>query len=104
MTVIVPLTSKEYVYVPNITAFLAGNEQAVTTLPVDCAYVVGTANPIESDWVVVSWLAGATTPTVKILVGVGGNINPPIGTSVLWIRVRGAVERPQRPVDKIKRI
>lgn len=99
----IPAVSTEYLYVPDVVAFDPSSPDAavdVTTLPVDFAFVAPGVDPTDVDWVPGSWAPLATSPTARLLLGPTG-IALSIGVVTVWMRVRGAVEAPARPVAKI---
>lgn len=100
----IPRTSKEYLYVPKITAFsTTSGEVDPTTLTVEMTLLPTTqAVPAESDWVAASWAPGAETATARVLVGPGTDLVKSVGEYNVWVRVHGAVEQPERPVGKVK--
>lgn len=93
-----PDTSKEYVYVPDVVAARGG--ASPTTFPVYAAYSIDKKTE-PTTWVQVTWLAGAATPTARIMVGPGGDLVIPEGKWILWLAVNTGTEYPRRPVDTI---
>lgn len=95
-----PVISREMVRVP-ITAFSDGDSTDPTALPVDAALVATDTQPDSGDWVEVAWSAGTSTPHVEFLVGPGGDFVRAVGRWSIWLRVRGAIEEPQRAVGQV---
>lgn len=101
MSVTLPVSSRELVRVP-VTAFSDGPVTSPTALPVDFALLPVGVAPVEANWIAGAWQAGASTPTAQILIGEAGTIVPAAGRYTLWLRVRGAVEQPERPVGAVR--
>lgn len=101
MSVTLTRTSSEFVYGPIVRAFRDGDEADPTTLPVEVALLeVGTL-PVEADWTASDWAPNATTPTVRTLIGPGGIALDP-GDYTLFVRVTGAVERPEHAIGRVR--
>lgn len=95
-----PKVSKEYFYVPGIEAFdPTAGEADVTELDVFFAIAQPNADPEDDAWAQGSW---STDAQARILIGTDGDIEPEAGTWWVWVRVDGALERPERPVAVLK--
>jgi hypothetical protein len=97
--VTIPDISREYVYVP---VRATGDDAAqLTTLPVEMAFMTGSAEPDTGDWETAEWDDSASTPTARILVGPTAVVLAE-GTYRVWVRVTGAVEAPVRSAGRLK--
>lgn len=102
MTVQMPHTSLEYVYVPVLKAFRNMVGVSPTSLAVDAALMTGGGHPADGDWRAVTWTPDASPATVRVLIGPGGVFTLAAGSYKLWVRVTGATERPTRPVGEVR--
>lgn len=96
-----PAVSREYLYLPGITAFDSLSPDHTTdptTLPVQVALTTDN-DPVEADWINAEWV---DTTTARILTGPGGTITPAVGVYQIWLRVTGAVEQPERRVGTLR--
>lgn len=103
MSVTIPRTSLEYVYVPNVQAFRSGSGIDPTMLVVQVALLPVAQFPSALDWKAATWVAGATSPTVQFLVGPTSQfVLSPIGDGYsIWLRIQGSTEVPTRPVGRL---
>lgn len=96
-----PAATREFLYARKIKAFDAASPDSAVdprTLPVQFAVIVPGIDPVELDWVDAEWF---DQTTARILTGAGGDISRPVGRYTIWLRVTGAVERPERRVGTL---
>lgn len=101
MSVTLPVSSRERVTV-EITAFSDNGPTDPTSLAVDFALLPVGDSPAVGDWRSGAWVTGTATPTASLLIGPGGVIAPAAGRYTLWMRVRGVVEQPERPIGAVR--
>lgn len=97
----IPVTSREYLLIPDITATGTDGVEDPTTLTVEFAFLPAGLDPEESDWHAGGWQPDAATPTARILIGPDGVAAPPEGDYKVWLRITGTVERPTRIVGNL---
>lgn len=98
MSVVLPRTSREFVYIEGITAWRGDDPAEPQGFPPQVAIIPADVPPVETDWVAAQWIDNTT---VRFLFGPGGAAFREPGDYALWLRITGAVEQPERQVDTL---
>lgn len=101
MAATLPAISRELLYIPGIQAFDLRSPDAAadpTSLPVSVALIPPRTQPDDGDWQAAEWFDATT---VRILVGPPA-LTETSGNLVVWLRITGATEQPERPVGPLR--